>query len=73
MEAPLQQHYKQGKPAIDHQEVEKLYQQAKLDSIKFNAASTIDYISEAMSNFTNQPNIQRNTSLKSKFLKSNIP
>lgn len=38
MEAPLKLHYKEGKPAINQQEVSKLYEKAKLDSIKFNAS-----------------------------------
>jgi hypothetical protein len=52
MEAPLKLHYKEGKSAIDHKEVSLLYEKAKLDSIKFNVAPTVDYRSEAMSNFT---------------------
>lgn len=51
MEAPLQQHYREGKPAFDQQEVSALYEKAKLDSIKFNVAQPIDYRSEAMCNY----------------------
>lgn len=71
-ENKLKLHYQQGKSGIDRNEVIKVFEQAKTTSVKFNQSPSIDYKTEAMTNFIDLPQ-SKTVSLKEQLTKTNIP